>query len=426
MDRFLLLFATSLGAILPWLIDSTLKSVPVLIAAGAAAVASRHASAATRHFFWLIALTASLALPVLSIVLPTWRVLPSWNGLIAPQATALETHFAVPPSSGLVKSEIASTLSTTVPLALRIDKNVGAAPSIGAWPALSLVWATGCAILLLRLCAARFILRRTFKRCSLATDDLIVQELQCARAQLGVRRTIVVLRDRAQTIPFVSGLLRPRLVLPDESSQWSRIKMRSVLLHELAHVKRNDIAIQWLAQIVCAVHWFNPLVWFAAWRLRVERERACDDLVLASGVHASDYAEHLLHVATTLGPAVGASSCALTMARPSRLEGRLLDVLNGRLNRSGITRALALGTIAMAIAMIVPIAMLRAADEKSASDSLPAESAGSNSQPTTDPQIASQETKASHDPGPDAEETAKRFPLKSRDQEILKFTQAAR
>ena len=70
-------------------------------------------------------------------------------------------------------------------------------------------------------------------------------------------------------------------MLPVAAQDWSDEQLRSVLLHELAHIKRRDVLGQLLAQFACALHWFNPLVWFAAWRLHVERERACDDLVLA-------------------------------------------------------------------------------------------------------------------------------------------------
>lgn len=92
-----------------------------------------------------------------------------------------------------------------------------------------------------------------------------------------------------------------RLLLPAAARQWSGEQLRSVLLHEVAHIKRRDTIAHLLAQIACSLHWFNPLVWFAAWRLRVESERACDDLVLASGVRLSSYAGHLLQVATRPG-----------------------------------------------------------------------------------------------------------------------------
>ncbi|MEZ5299703.1 MAG: M56 family metallopeptidase [Verrucomicrobiales bacterium] len=51
-------------------------------------------------------------------------------------------------------------------------------------------------------------------------------------------------------------------------------QLRSVILHELAHLKRRDPLAQWLTQLACALHWWNPLAWIAAWRIHVERERS--------------------------------------------------------------------------------------------------------------------------------------------------------
>jgi hypothetical protein len=82
------------------------------------------------------------------------------------------------------------------------------------------------------------------------------------------------------------------------------------------------------------VYWFHPLVWAAARRLRAESERACDDLVLACGARASDYADHLLDIVSA-ARCQTAPATALPMARRREFEGRVLAILDPALRRSG-------------------------------------------------------------------------------------------
>ena len=122
------------------------------------------------------------------------------------------------------------------------------------------------------------------------------------------------------------------MLLPDEAHDWPLERRRSVLLHEMAHVARwNERRV--VAEVVLAINWFNPLVWVAVARLRVEREHACDDVVLARGTRASDYASDLLNLARTLRPAADPSFASLPMARESELEGRLVAILDPRRRR---------------------------------------------------------------------------------------------
>ena len=100
-----------------------------------------------------------------------------------------------------------------------------------------------------------------------------------------------------------------------------------MLLHELAHVRRRDCLTQLAASTTCALYWMNPLAWYAAKALRRERERACDDAVLAAGTAGPTYAEHLLDVARAARHVTTPTwSGGVAMAHRSELEGRLMAI----------------------------------------------------------------------------------------------------
>ncbi|MDQ6872875.1 MAG: HEAT repeat domain-containing protein, partial [Gemmatimonadota bacterium] len=163
-----------------------------------------------------------------------------------------------------------------------------------------------------------------------------------------------LLRSDDAKMPFACGLFTPTIVLPAECDSWSLDRRRAVLLHELAHVRRHDLVGHTLGRLACAVYWFHPLVWTAAKRLRSESERACDDLALACGARAADYAEHLLDIVTSVRRD-STPSVALAMARRKEFEGRMLAILDPELRHSSPSRrqsATLIGSLAL-IAIVV-------------------------------------------------------------------------
>ncbi|CAN5473781.1 hypothetical protein BH23VER1_BH23VER1_23360 [soil metagenome] len=351
------------------IIDWAVRGTSVLAVAGLAAFALFRASASARHLVWLVAMVALLVVPLLSVSLPQWRALPRWE---SPVATALPaaTHPSPAPRSPGVPPETAPRGSALAPEA--IPRGSGVSPealllasrpeSPEAWPWLSLVWTAGFAIGLLRLLVAHATLARTARRSTPATDRRLIDHLAAPCRELGIGRPALLLLDKSRTVPVVWGLRRARLLLPEEALTWSDAQLRSVFLHELAHVKRRDPLGQWIAGLACALHWWNPLAWLAAWRLHVERERACDDLVLAAGVRPSDYAEHLLDVAARLTGNAWSNVAGLAMARRSSLGGRLAAVLSPKTNRRRASLAFATAVVVLGLGTAIPIAILRAAD----------------------------------------------------------------
>ena len=181
-----------------------------------------------------------------------------------------------------------------------------------------------------------------------------IDEAQVLAEAFEIPGAIAVVESKAVTMPMVCGLWRSVIVMPPGAAEWSDERRRVVVLHELAHIKRRDCLTQMLAQIVCAVYWFNPIVWLAARRLRAERERACDDFVLAAGEKGPDYAAHLLDIAQTVRQGRVPALVGLAMARPSQLEGRLLAILDPAIRRSS-TLHTRLASIGFVLLIAVPV-----------------------------------------------------------------------
>jgi hypothetical protein len=182
------------------------------------------------------------------------------------------------------------------------------------------------------------------------------QLLDECRALMGVP-PVRLLRTRAHVTPLALGIGSPAIVIPETADAWAMERRRAVLLHELAHIERRDCLTQTLASLTCAVYWIHPGAWWAAKRLQVEREFACDDRVLDLGAGSRDYAGHLLEIAYRLGSG-RTPALAVGMARRGQLEGRLLAVLDAARNRRVPSAPGRLIASVAALAVVLPLAAL--------------------------------------------------------------------
>src|SRR5262249_42947994 len=152
--------------------------------------------------------------------------------------------------------------------------------SSGSWLVwIGVAWFIGAAIVALRFFRSHLAARRLV-RVTEPPSGAARSAAATAAAALGIGRSIDIARCDLIAPPMTIVVLRGGVLLPAEADDWSSERLHAVLLHELGHVRRRDNLVQLAAHVACAVHWCNPLVWLAAARLRVEREYACDDLVL--------------------------------------------------------------------------------------------------------------------------------------------------
>jgi beta-lactamase regulating signal transducer with metallopeptidase domain len=329
-------------------------SLVLACAASIAMIFGRRCSAAGRHRIWLIAVWAALALPAISFLAPKVEV----PILPAPQVTA-----PAPESPDIGENTIVLS-SESSPVSLRgvefpAPATVRAAAAPGRpWSRLLLaVWGFGSLIVLVRAALGLWEVQHLRQHSIVVQNQRWETQLQELRAALGVPASVQLRVTGEQIPPVTWGVFRPVILIPSASSEWTEERRRLVLAHELSHVKRNDGRTQIVVQLACSLYWFNPLVWYAGHRIRVERERACDDLVLSLGAEAEDYADHLLQIARTLNS--GLSFATVSIAHRAYLETRLRAILDPFTRRKALGRAGSVAVLAFVAALTMITAVLQ-------------------------------------------------------------------
>ena len=342
----LLLLAPDLPQVL--LATIALRATVILLAAWLLARLLHRAAAATRHAVWTVALASLLLLPVVSAVAPRWSlVADDAAGPVPTSVSALPLMSSVPAD---VPSHDHAALVSNAPQRSR-------GPLLPA-TLFVLAWALGTAFGLGRLSAGWAAARRLVRRSTRLDHGRAAATVAELARRLGINRPVGVALSHTLTVPVNCGLVRPVILLPEAATAWSDERLRVVLLHELAHVRRWDYASLLVMEAVRALYWFNPLVWLAARRANIELERACDDEVLRAGTRSIEYAEHLYQIAAALAGA-RAPSGALAMAQPSTLRARVGSILAASMNRSPLHwRALA-GAAALALLVGLPLASIQ-------------------------------------------------------------------
>ncbi len=218
-------------------------------------------------------------------------------------------------------------------------------PSGSRLPVLLGLWALGALGLAGCLVVTHCRLARRISRQRPVTDAALLELLEDCKQQMGVRVPITLVETREVRSPSLFGFVRPRLLLPAGLTQtFSSAELRCVFLHEIGHVKRHDILVGWLTTGLQLVHWFNPLVWLAFYRMRVDRELACDALALAHAraEEKQRYGNTIIKLLEGFGRPTLAPSLAGAVENQNQLKERILMIANFKQTNRGPALAVAL------------------------------------------------------------------------------------
>jgi beta-lactamase regulating signal transducer with metallopeptidase domain/tetratricopeptide (TPR) repeat protein len=355
-------------------LDIALKATVLLLLTGIALAALKRASASARQLVATLGLAGTLLLPAVTLVAPRWEIPLVPNPIaVRSSESAMDSReeWAPPadPNAAFIRDEKLAASEpvsppeeadevSTAPLPAAAPEAIPARFPISRTTGLLLIlagWAAGMAFSLARLALGAARVRRV---CRGASSDAagewrpLVAELS---AKLGISRPVRLLFSEDLAVPVTTGVSRPIVLLPETARRWNEERRRVVLLHELAHVKRADWVALVIGQVAAAVYWFHPLAWSVRIQMRRDCERACDDLVLASGTRASVYAAHLLSIIRSLRLSRQRALPAVAMARRSYWDGRMRAILDPDVTRRVVspTQArLAGGTLLAAVVVL--------------------------------------------------------------------------
>ena len=199
-----------------------------------------------------------------------------------------------PPAAETVYVPVDPTISTdTYIIADRQSVPIDNGPvQLSVWPEIiNKVWTVGAAALFAYFVLVYALHARSLKKKNQISDESLLAVLEECKAELGIKRNVRLISG---DVPMLTGIINPKIVMPDG---YSDDENKSILMHELCHLKNNDILLIWLAVIMLCINWFNPVMWYAFFAFRKDVEVYCDERVLHYTGGKKEYASLLLKTA---------------------------------------------------------------------------------------------------------------------------------
>ena len=159
-----------------------------------------------------------------------------------------------------------------------------------------IIWLAGAAAMALWLGSGMRQLKRRIRHAQTGVPEHVTAAFEACKEELGVRRHIRIQMQSAVAVPFITGVLKPTLVLPDSLREHGGIDLKHIFIHELTHYRHGDLLVIQALNALNCVYWFNPLVWLCFSMIRSDMETICDQrcLRLAASDGQRGYVETVL------------------------------------------------------------------------------------------------------------------------------------
>jgi len=288
-------FFAQLSEIFSWLLrSSAYAGVLVCLVLVVKIVAGGRLAARWHYIFWLLVVVRMImpwspqsTVSVLNLIPDSarWRVKTLLSAEVGTRDYEMGQVKIKPPDldEGIAVVENKPEIVPGTPSVKITDAGLSVGPAIHVGDVLAFAWLAGGLVLAVYVFFSNFRLWRIIKSVRPLTEQRILDLLEDCKRQTGVETILgIIVTDKVKS-PALFGFIRPRLLLPVGIIETHNFKeLRHIFLHELSHLKRCDILLGWVTALLLVVHWFNPLVWYAFYRMRQDRELACDASALST------------------------------------------------------------------------------------------------------------------------------------------------
>lgn len=325
------------------------QSTLVAAAAALLTLALRKHHARARYWIWLAA--------SIKFLVP-FSLLVAVGGYLAWQRNPAET---TKPALYFAIEEISQPFTQA---AVRVPSVPAASPISTSLahllPWIAAVWMGGFLVVLLMWSLRWRKIAAAMKAASPSPEGRELSALRRIERIGGIRKPIALLLSPASLEPGIFGIAHPALIWPEGiSPRLEDAHLEAILAHEVWHVRRRDNLAAALHMLVEAVFWFHPLVWWLGARLVEERERACDEQVVAWGSDPQIYAESILKVCEFC---LGSPLPCVSGVTGADLKQRMVRIMSHRMlhNLDFARKALLTSAAVLAIAIPVTVGLLQA------------------------------------------------------------------
>lgn len=226
---------------------------------------------------------------------------------------------------------------------------------IGFFNFCMLVWLAGVLFLTVKTVYDQLRLKQALREGRTIETPLLSSLFHEEKQRLGVKRKVRFVASERIPGPSVVGFNKPVIVIsPSLLGTLQKDQLQYILAHEFAHIRRWDVAVNWVMHIILILHWFNPLLWLAVHKAREGQEMACDACALdrLSPQQSSAYGQTIIHVLEYFSSNHHQPGLVGLSATHKQMKKRLLMIKHFH-NKSyhlsilGMTVILALGSVTL-------------------------------------------------------------------------------